>query len=326
MLSLADSSTSTVQSVIGTQPRSTVPQLPVDSATNNTHYRQCEEKQALQSINQPPNSSINKRPVSSKQRPEKPKVQSSTPSKVPFISEQDKTLANLEKLRQKLLEEKQKQLEALKQQELKRLRNQKKEQGGDLHHTYASFHTRDSPKEVTERPRSSSLPSSTRQSDLKQSAREESLSTYVSRRTSGDNRISRTPPLRRPLSLPPGEMYCILELSGENLDLDTHTDNNNEPESSSDKENHVVDDVLRGNRNDAVVGSGRSNTMGQRNSELSMHPSLQKRKECEHFVPGKDNKVNNVSTFLLESVFIFKTFKLQRSFFNFPVGKIPLVR
>lgn len=298
VLSLADSSTSTVQSVIGTQPRSTVPQLPIDSATNNTHYRQCEEKQAFQSIDHPPNSSTNKRPVSSKQKTEKPKVQSSTLSKVPGMSEQDKTLANLEKLRQKLLEEKQKHLEALKQQELKRLRNQKKDQGGVLHHTYASFH-RDSPKQVIERPRSSSLPSSTRQSDLKQSACEESLSTHVSHRTSGDNHISRTPPFRRPLSLPPGEMYSILELSGENLDLDTQTDNNNETESSSDKENHVVDDVLRGNRNDAVVGSGRSNAMGQINSEQSMYPSLQ-RKELKHFVPGEDNKVNNLSTFLLQ--------------------------
>ena len=283
VLSLADSSTSTVQSMIETQHRSAIP---IDSATKNTHYRQYEEKQALKSMDQPSNSTIHKRPVSSKQRPEKAKVQSSSMSKAPCISEQDKTLANLEKLRQKLLEEKRKHLEGLKQQELKRLRNQKTDQAGDLHHTYASFH-RDSPKKITERPRSSSLPSSTRRSDLKQSACEESLSTHVSPRTSSDNRISRTPPLRRPLSLPPGEMYSILELSGENLDLDMHTDNNNEPESSSDKENHVVDDDMRDNRNDAVVGSGRSNAMGQISSEQSMYP-LPQRKERKHFVPGED--------------------------------------
>ena len=298
VLSLADSSTSAVQSMIGAQPGSTIPQLPIDSAASNTHYRQCEEKKAWQSMDQPPNSAINKRPVSSKQRSEKAKVQSSSLSKVPSISEQDKNLANLEKLRQKLLEEKQKHLEALKQQELNRLRNQKTDQAGDLYYTYASFH-RDNPKQITERPRSSSLPSSTRQSDLKQSACEESPSTHVCHRTSGDNRISRTPPLHRPLSLPPGEMYSILELSGENLDFDTDTDNNNEPESSSDKENHIVDDDLRNNRNDAVVRSGHSNAMGQLSSEGSMYPSPQ-RKERKHFVPGEDNKVNNLSTFLLQ--------------------------
>lgn len=276
----ADSTTSTVQSAIETQPRSTALQLHIDSATNNAHFRHCKEKHALQSMDQPPNSRTDKRPVSSKQRPEKPKVQFSTLSKVPCISEQDKTLANLEKLRQKLLEEKQKHLEALKHQELKRLRNQKTEQAGDLHHTYASFH-RDTVKQVTERPWSSSLPSSM-QSDFKQSSSEESQSNPVSHRSSGDNHVSRMPPLRRPLSLPPGEMYSILELSGENLD--------NEPESSSDKENHVVDEVLRGNRNDAVLGSARSNAIGRINSEQSMYPSLQT-KESKHSVPGEDNKV-----------------------------------
>ena len=287
LLSVAASS-STVQSVIQTQPRSTVQQLHKDPATNNAHFRHGEENQALQSLDQCPNSRTDKRPVSSKQTPEKPKAQFSKLSKVPCVSEQDKTLANLEKLRQKLLEEKQKHLEALKQQELKRLRNQKTEQAGDLHHTYASFH-RDNSKQVTERPRSSSLPSS-RQSDFKQSASDESQSNTVSRRSSGDNRVTRTPPLRRPQSLPPGEMYSILELSGEDLDIDTHTDSNNEPESSSDKENHVVDEISRGNRNDTVLGSTRSNAMSRINGEQSMYPSLQ-RKELKHFAPGKDNEV-----------------------------------
>lgn len=289
MVSLADSSTSTVQSAIETQPRSTVQQLHIDSVTNNTHYKDCEEKQALQSMDQPPNPRTKTRPVSTKQRPEKPNVQSSTLSKAPCISEQDKTLANLEKLRQKLLEEKQKHLDALKQQELKRFRNQKREQAVDLHHTYASFH-RDSPKQVTERPRSSSLQSS-RQSDFKQSPSDESRNNHVSHRSSGGNRIPRTSPLRRPLSMPPGEMSSILELSGENLDFDTHNDNNTEPESSSDKENHIVDEVLSGHRNDVVVESARSNAMGRINSEQNMYPSLQ-RKEPKQVVPGEDNKVN----------------------------------
>lgn len=288
VLSLADSSTSTVQSVIETQPRSTAQQLHTDSATINAHYRLSAEKKALQSMDQCPNPRTDKRPVSSKERPEKPKAQISTLSKVPCISEQDKTLANLEKLRQKLLEEKQKHLEALKQQELKRLRNQKTEQAGDLHHTYASFH-KDTSKQVTGRPRSISLPSS-RQSDFKQSDFDESQSNHVSHRSSGDNRITRTPPLRRPLSLPPGEMYSILELSGEDLEFDTHTDSNNEPESSSDKENHVVDEVLRGNRNDSVLGSTLSNARSRINGKQSIYPSLQ-RKELKHFIPGENNQV-----------------------------------
>lgn len=280
VVSLVDSSTSTVQSVIETQPRSTAPQLHIlDSATNNTHYKH-EEKQALPSMDQPPDYRTNKRPVTSKQRTEKSKVQTATVSKVPCNSEQDKTLANLEKLRKKLLEEKQKQVESLKQQELKRLRNQKTEKGGDLHYSYASFY-RDSSEQVTERPRSSSLPSS-RQSDSKQSPSEESHSNYVPH-----NRLPRTPPLCRPLSLPPGEMYSILELSGENLDFDTHTDNTYEPESSSDKENHVVDEVLRGNRNDVIGGIARTNAMGPINGEQSMY----QRKEPKHFVSGEDNKV-----------------------------------
>ena len=280
VVSLVDSSTSTVQSVIETQPRSTAPQLHIlDSATKNTHYKH-EEKQALPSMDQPPDYRTNKRPVTSKQRTEKSKVQTATVSKVPCNSEQDKTLANLEKLRKKLLEEKQKQVESLKQQELKRLRNQKTEKAGDLHYSYASFY-RDSSEQVTERPRSSSLPSS-RQSDSKHSPSEESHSNYVPH-----NRLPRTPPLCRPLSLPPGEMYSILELSGENLDFDTHTDNTYEPESSSDKENHVVDEVLRGNRNDVIGGIARTNVMGPINGEQSMY----QRREPKHFVSGEDNKV-----------------------------------
>ena len=259
------------------------------SSTNSTHYRDYKEKQALQSADQPQSSKANARPVSIKQKAEKPKLQSSTLSKAPSISEQDKTLANLEKLRQKLLEEKQKHLDALKQQELKRLRKQKREEAVDLGHTYACFHS-NSPKHVTERPRSSSLPS-TRQSDFKQSHSDESESNHIFDRSSANHRISRTSPLRRPLSMPPGEMYSILELSGENLDFDNHNDHNTEPESSSDKENHIVDEVSRGNRNDAVVEGAPSNVMGRINSGQNMHPSPQ-RNEPKHFVPRQDNEVN----------------------------------
>lgn len=293
---LSDSSTSTVRSTIEVQPRSSTQQQQqqhhTDSTTNNTHYRDYEEKQALQSADQPQSFKTNARPVSTKQKAEKPKVQSSAQaSKVPPISDQDKTLANLEKLRQKLLEEKQKHLDALKQQELKRLRKQKREQAVDLDHTYASFHSNSSKHvHVTERPRSSSLPS-TRQTDFKQSHSDESESNHVSDRSSAGHRIPRTSPLRRPLSMPPGEMYSILELSGENLDHDTHNDENVEPESSSDKENHIVDEVSRGNRNDAVVEGASTNAMGRINSGQNMHPSPQM-KDPKHFAPQEDNKVN----------------------------------
>ena len=274
-----------MQSTIEVQPRSTQQkQHHIDSAVDNTHYRDQEEKQALRSADQP-HSSKTARCVSTKQKPAKPKVPS---SKALPISEQDKTLANLEKLRQKLLEEKQKHLDALKQQELKRLRKQKREQTVDLEHSYASFHSNSS-EHVTERPRSSSLPS-TRQSDFKQSHSEGSENGHMSDRPSSNHHIPRTSPLRRPLSMPPGKMYSILELSGENLDLDTHNDNNTEPESSSDKENHVVDEVLRGNRSDTVLEGAPSN----------MHPSPQ-RKEPKHSLPIEDKKVTckHIQTFLL---------------------------
>ena len=286
---LPDSSTSTVRSTIEVQPRSTQQkQHHIDSAVDNTHYRDQEEKQALRSADQP-HSSKTARCVSTKQKPAKPKVPS---SKALPISEQDKTLANLEKLRQKLLEEKQKHLDALKQQELKRLCTQKREQTVDLEHSYASFHSNSS-EHVTERPRSSSLPS-TRQSDFKQSHSEGSENGHGSDRPSSNRHIPRTSPLRRPLSMPPGEMYSILELSGENLDLDSHNDNNMEPESSSDKENHVVDEVSRRNRSDAVLEGAPSNTMGRINIGQNMHPSPQ-RKEPKHSAPIADKKVTYIS-------------------------------
>lgn len=278
-----------------TQPRSTTQQhLHMDSVTDDTHYRDVENQHALQSTDQPQHPKTNTRLVSTKQKPVKQQVQSSSTGRLlkgPSIPDQDKTLANLEKLRQKLLEEKQKHLDALKQQELKRLRKQKREQAVDLDHTYASFHS-NSPKHATERPRSSSMPS-TRQSDFKQSLSEESESSRVTDRSSTDFRIPRTSPLRRPLSMPPGEMSSILELSGENLDFDIHNDDNIEPESSSDKENHVADEVLRGNRIDTVgEGAPRNAVTVRRNGGQNMYP-FPLRKQPKRFVPGEDDKVLN---------------------------------
>lgn len=166
------------------------------------------------------------KPLSSKQKGGKQISETSGSSQRPTLSDQDETLINLEKLRQKLLEEKQKHMDALKQQELQRLRKQQREHSLELDQNYSTFQS-STPTRASGRPRSTSLPS-TRTSDLKESL--DSNCPHV---------IDRSSPLRRPLSMPPGEMYSILELSGENLDLDAQ-DHHTEPESSSDKENHVV--------------------------------------------------------------------------------------
>lgn len=166
------------------------------------------------------------KPLSSKQQVGKEISQTSGWSQRPTLSDQDETLINLEKLRQKLLEEKQKHMDALKQQELQRLHKQQREHSVELDQNYATFQS-STPTCASGRPRSTSLPS-TRTSDLKESL--DSNRPHV---------IDRSSPLRRPLSMPPGEMYSILELSAENLDLDAQ-DHHTEPESSSDKENHVV--------------------------------------------------------------------------------------
>lgn len=273
-----DSSNATVYSVVEAQPRSTGhQQLHMDSDTKATHHRDYHGEQVSTQSKTP---QTNTRPMPTKQRTEKHKSQSTRVSKGPYISEQDKTLANLEKLRQKLLEEKQKHLDAIKQQELKRLRKQQKEHQVELDHTYASFHN-STPTHVTERPRSSSIPS-TRTSDLKQSP--ESEHRHV---------IDRSSPLRRPLSLPPGEMYSILELSGEDLDLDSH-DHSIEPESSSDKENHVVNEDLIVNRSvHAAVSQGAPrNITAQTNSAQSIHSSYSQRKDHKtSAVPRETYKV-----------------------------------
>ena len=243
-------------SVIETEPGSTAQQPPhLQSETNNTYYGDHYERQT--STAQLKNPQTNTRPISIKQKPEQQIPQSARLSKGPSLSDQDKTLANLEKLRQKLLEEKQKHLDALKQQELKRLRKQQKEEPVELDHSYASSHSI-TPTHPTERPRSSSTPS-TRTIDFKQSPENSRV-------------IGRSSPLRRPVSMPPGEMYSILELSGENLEFDVH-DHSTEPESSSDKENHIMNGDLSVNRSSASL----SNVAMRINSGQNMHLSSSQR-------------------------------------------------
>ena len=261
-----------MHSVIETQhrPPTVQQQIPMDSATSDSHHRNYHEKQSSAAQTKHPKTSTT--PVLTKQKSEKQKPQSTRQSNGHYISEQDKTLANLEKLRQRLLEEKQKHLDALKQQELTRLRKQQKELSVELDHSYASSHSCSTPTHMSERPRSSSMPS-TRTSDLKQSPFQESEHSHV---------IDKSSPLRRPLSLPPGEMYSILELSGENLDFDIH-DHNTEPESSSDKENHVINGDLSVNRSDAVADivqrSVTTDVTTRMRSGKSAHPSTSQRSD-----------------------------------------------
>ena len=267
-----------------TQPARSATQQHRDSARKDNHYRDFDDQKSSQSTRQMTNHKTDKRPISAKQKAVKEKARLSNGPSVP---DQDKTLANLEKLRQKLLEEKQKQLDALKQKELTRIRKQKKEQVIDLEHTYMSFHS-DIPNNTTERPRSSSVPL-TRQSDFKQALPEELES--VNDRSSAEYHRSRMSPLRRPLSMPPGEMYSILELSGENLDFNNHNEDNIEPESSSDKENHVTDEVLRGNRNHTFAEDVPNGvTMRRNNGRQNMSPFSQ-RKEAKLLLPEGNDKV-----------------------------------
>ena len=278
---LTDSSNSTVNSVIEAQPRSTVQEQTIrNSGTDDTHVQDYGNRDQQSTTTQSINAKTTSRPISSKQKPEKQKPQSSRPSQGPSLSDQDKTLANLEKLRQKLLEEKQKHLDAIKQQELKRLRKQQKEQSVELDHNYTSFHS-STPTHASERPRSNSMPL-TRTSDLKLSPSKESEHRRV---------IDRSSPLRRPLSMPPGEMYSILELSGENLDFDTH-DPNTEPESSSDKENHVVYEDMSVNRSTDVVVSesiSRNATTRMSDEQNMHHPSTPQRKDHKSPAAPREN-------------------------------------
>ena len=241
----------------------------------------------MPSTRQIPSSKTHSKIVSGKQESEKQKGRN-----IPAVQDQDKTLANLEKLRQKLLEEKQKQLDALKQQELKRLQKQIRVQGIGSEHTYASFHSH-SEHCTMERPQSSSVPL-TKQSDLTQALLQESGShTVKTDRSSADYHRPGTAPLRRPISMPPAEMYSILELSGENLDFDNHDEDNVEPESSSDKENHVGEEVevFRGNRKNAVVENVPGDVTNRRKSEKrNMNPFIAW-KDSKIFSPEVDDQV-----------------------------------
>lgn len=277
-----DYSASAIQSsVTESQPTRSSIQQSRDSPAKSIgfHDKNSEDQTGLPSTRQITNRQTDSKTVSEKQESEKQKARNIT-----VIQDQDKTLANLEKLRQKLLEEKQKQLDALKQQELKRLRKQKRAQGIDLEHTYALFHSH-SQHPSTETPWSSSVPL-TKQSDLTQALLEESESYTVTDRSSVDYHRPGTAPLCRPISMPPGEMYSILELSGENLDFDNRDEDNLEPESSSsDKENHVGEEASRGNRNNTVAENILGGVTVRRKSEQK------KQKNMNPFIAQMDPKI-----------------------------------
>ena len=217
------------------------------------------------------------KPLSSKQQVGKQISETYVWSQRPTLSDQDETLINLEKLRQKLLEEKQKHMGALKQQELQRLRKQQREHSVELDQNYSTFQS-STPTHASKRPRSASLPL-TRTSDLKES--EDSDHSHV---------IDRSAPLHRPLSMPPGEMYSILELSGENLDLDVQ-DHHNEPESSSDKENHVVNEESSVARLRETLISERParNVQTAMNDKENIHTGFSKRNSHKNSTASKGN-------------------------------------
>lgn len=77
--------------------------------------------------------------------------------------------------------------------------------------------------------------------------------------------------------MPPGKMYSILELSGENYDFDVQ-DHETELESSSDKENHVVNGDVSVTRSDARNVS--RNLMTSMNTGGNTDTSFPKRNIC----------------------------------------------
>lgn len=66
-----------------------------------------------------------------------------------------------------------------------------------------------------------------------------------------------------------GEMYFILELSGENFDFDNYDEDNVEFELFFDKENYVGEEVevFRGNRNNVFVENVFGDVTNRRKSE-----------------------------------------------------------
>ena len=205
---------------------------------------------------------------------ENQKSQAISASMGPYPPNQDVTLVSLEQLRQKLLEEKQRHLDALKHQELRRLRKQQKGQFVGFDQASASSYS-STPTHATDRPCSSSMPL-IRSPELNQSP-------VINDRSS---------PLRRPISMPPGKMYSILELSGENYDFDVQ-DHETELESSSDKENHVVNGDVSVARSDARNVS--RNLMTSMNTGGNTDTSFPKRNNCRmSSLPRESFKVYSI--------------------------------
>ena len=239
---MADFSNVTVCSTVESELRRTSQQHPDTEAeiVNDSHYK-CFDKQQLSTTQ------MKCLPSSVKHSSVLFKSETSHAthaSKGGPPPNQDNMRESLEKQRQNLLEDKQRQLNVLKQQELKRLHKQQKEQFVEFEQISVSTFC-STPTLETERPRSSSLPS-TRSLDFKPSAV-----------------LDRVSPLRRPISMPVGKMHSILELSGESLDF--------ESESSSDKENRMVNGNLSMTRNDAkiVLRNGTVRTNSGKNKHLS---------------------------------------------------------
>lgn len=106
----------------------------------------------------------------------------------------------------------------------------------------------------------------------------------------GSRTLYRKATLRRPISMHPGEMDSILELSGENLDFDNRDEDNLEPESSSDKENHVGEEASRGNRHNTVAENILGGVTVRRKSEQKNRNPLVTQMDPKIFPQEVDDK------------------------------------
>ncbi|XP_068671899.1 uncharacterized protein [Montipora foliosa] len=257
-VAFSDFTNATASSVVEIDKKSPSQQHPDTEAeiANASHYRNLNEQQSseAQSENLPTNKKYSSGLV------ENQKSQAISASRGPYPPNQDMTLVSLEQLRQKLLEEKQRHLDALKHQELRRLRKQQKGQFVEFGQASASSYS-STPTHATDRPCSSSMPS-IRSPELNQSP-------VI---------IDRSSPLRRALSMPPGKMYSILELSGESYDFDVQ-DHDTELESLSDKENHVVNGDVSVARSDARNVS--RNIMRSVNTGRNTDTSFPEKNDCK---------------------------------------------
>ena len=221
------------------------------------------------------NHEANRKPEFQKQNTRKSYKKNLFASSLCSSQDQNQALAHLDKLKQKLQEEKQKQIQILKQQELVRLRGQ----FSNLDGSKGKFHQRSSPKNVNKRPLSMPL---SRQLDHQQLYDQDSGFASSSDGSFVHHEKSNTVRHHRLFSSSPGEMYSILERRDENLDAGT-VDNMTEDESSSDKENNV-----------STTASRRSRTGALNQEQDGFQNGLQRRDDREYLGSRYESKDHRI--------------------------------